>query len=362
MSRPNSIRSLPPTEWSEGDRLAWEAACRPAKQLVRGGAASHLAAVTQVDLANRYGLFLDFLFRSRRLDLGAEAGAQVIPEAIAPFIAELQARVSSVTVSRTIYKVRRAAECIAPHLDFAWLAEIEKDLILLERPKEDFARDVAPERLVEAGLTLIGEAERETKGSRLKRAMLMRNGLMVALLALCPIRLRNFASLTIGQTFVSRDREWWIVLEDTKSQRPDHRPVDHLLASYIDAYLSAYRPVLIAHSPHRVDSALEPATALGMEEVCALWLGRHGRPLTYNAVERLITETTRMTLGVGVNPHRFRTSAATSVALHAPHSPHLGSALLQHSDPRVTQEHYVRASSLSVTADFTVLIADLRKR
>ena len=96
---------------------------------------------TQEDLANRYGLFLDFLDRTGRLDPGADAGVQVTPEAIAPFIAELQARVSSVTVSRTIYKVRRAAECIAPHLDFAWLAEIGKDLALLERPKEDFARD-----------------------------------------------------------------------------------------------------------------------------------------------------------------------------------------------------------------------------
>ena len=248
MSRPGSIRSLPLKEWPEADRVAWEAACRPAKRLVRGGAASHLAAVTQMDLANRYGLFLDFLLRSRRLDPRADAGVQVTPEAATPFIAELQARVSSVTVSRTIYKVRRAAECIAPHLDFGWLAEIGKDLALLERPKEDFARDVAPERLVEAGLTLICEAEKDTRGSRLKRAMLVRNGLMVALLALCPIRLRNFASLTIGQTFVSRDGEWWIVLEDTKSERPDHRPVDHLLASYIEAYLNVYQPVLLAHS------------------------------------------------------------------------------------------------------------------
>lgn len=356
-----SVRSLPLKEWSKADRLAWEAACRPAKRLARGGAAGHLARVTQADLANRYGLFLDFLLRNRRLDPGAEAGVQVKPEAIAPFIAELQDRVSSVTVSRTIYKVRRAAECIAPHLDFAWLAEIGKDLVLLERPKEDFAHDVAPERLVEAGLTLIRDAERDTKGSRLKCALVVRNGLMVALLALCPIRLRNFASLTIGQTFVREDGEWWIILEDTKSGRPDHRPVDYLLASYVEDYLNVYRPVLLARSPSRPDVALE-ATAPGTEEVCALWLGRHGSPLTYNAVERLITETTRMTIGVAVNPHRFRASAATSAALHSPQSPHLGSALLQHSDPRVTQEHYVRASSLSAAQAFTDLIAGLRKR
>ena len=353
MMNSGTIRSLPVKEWPKSDRLAWEAACRPAKRLARGGAAGHMAPVTQGDLANRYGLFFDFRHRSGRLDPGADAGVQVTPEAIAPFVAELQARVSSVTMSRTIYKVRRAAECIAAHLDFGWLAEIGKDLVLLERPKEDFARDVAPERLVEAGLTLLREAERDTKGSWLKRAVMVRNGLMVAMLAFCPVRLRNFAALTIGQSFLRQDGEWWIRLEDTKSGRPDHRPVDHLLASYIEAYLNMYRPVLLAHSP---------PTPLGTEEVFHLWLGRRGKPLTYNAVERLITETTRLTLGVAVNPHRCRTSGATSAALHAPQSPHLGSALLQHSDPRTTHEHYVRASSLSVAGDFTDLIAGLRKR
>jgi integrase len=243
------VRSLPLKEWPESDRLAWETACRPAKRLARGGAAGHLASVTQADLANRYGLFLDFLDRTGRLDPRADAGTQVAPEAIAPLIAELKARVSSVTLSKTIYKVRRAAECIAPHLDLAWLAEIGKDLALLERPKEDFARIVAPERLVEAGLTLIREAERDTKGSRLKRAVVVRNGLMVALLAFCPVRLRNFASLKIGQTFVRQAGEWWIVLEDTKSGTPDHRPVDHVLSNDIEAYLNVYRPVLLP-TPH----------------------------------------------------------------------------------------------------------------
>jgi hypothetical protein len=66
-----------------------------------------------------------------------------------------------------------------------------------------------------------------------------------------------------------------------------------------------------------------------------------------------------MTLGVAVNPHRFRKADATSAALYAPQSPHLGSALLHHSDPKVTQEHYNRASSLSVAHDFAKLVREL---
>ena len=46
-----------------------------------------------------------------------------------------------------------------------------------------------------------------------------------------------------------------------------------------------------------------------------------------------------------------------------PHS-HRISAVPSYSTPTqdVTQEHYIRASSLSVAGDFTTLIADLRRR
>jgi hypothetical protein len=49
----DSIRSLPLNDWPEADRLGWAAACEPGERLVRGGSASHLAPVTQADLARR---------------------------------------------------------------------------------------------------------------------------------------------------------------------------------------------------------------------------------------------------------------------------------------------------------------------
>ena len=119
-----AVRSLRVRDWPAADRARWAAACEAGQRLTRGGNASHLAPITQADLARRYGYFLDFLDRSGRLDLNATAGALVTLEATIPFVAELQERVSSVTVSRTIYKLRRAAECVAPHRSFAWLAEI----------------------------------------------------------------------------------------------------------------------------------------------------------------------------------------------------------------------------------------------
>ena len=362
-----SVRSLPLKDWPEVDRLGWEAACKPGQRLSRGGTASHLAPVTQADLANRYGLYLDFLDRSGRLDLTARPTALVTAEAIAAFVAELQDRVSSVTVSRTIYKVRRAAECIAPGCDFAWLAEIGKDLVLLERPKDKFDRLVLTERLVEAGLTLFKEADADSNGLPLGRALLARNGLMVALLAPCPVRLRNFAALEIGRTFLKIDAAWWIVLPDTKSGRPDHRPVPPFLTGFIERYLEVYRPTLLRQSTHAheplgpEDGPLHARTTTAplTSTIAALWISRLGGSLCYASVERIVTETTRMTLGLPVNPHLFRTAGATSAALHATQSPHLASALLHHSDRKVTEEQYIRASSLTVARDFARLVRQL---
>ncbi len=107
-------RSLPIAEWSIQDRIGWAAACQPGERLRRGGAASHLALVSQGDIANRYGLYLDFLRRNGRLDSAKGAIALVTPDDVKAFITELQARVRSVTVWNSVYKLRRAAELIAP--------------------------------------------------------------------------------------------------------------------------------------------------------------------------------------------------------------------------------------------------------
>jgi hypothetical protein len=76
------------------------------------------------------------------------------------YIAELTLRVRSVTVWNCIYKLRRAAELLAPGADFSWLAEIEKDLALVMEPRSRYERLVFTGRLVEAGLTLVEDAQR----------------------------------------------------------------------------------------------------------------------------------------------------------------------------------------------------------
>jgi len=44
-------------EWPEADQQAWQAACRPSVRLKKGGSGSHLAPVSQEDIARRYGRY-----------------------------------------------------------------------------------------------------------------------------------------------------------------------------------------------------------------------------------------------------------------------------------------------------------------
>ena len=341
-------RSLLLAEWPSLDRISWERARTPGHRLRRGGAASHLKSVTSDDLAKRYGLYLDYLHRARRLELAAAPGTQVTPANVAGYIAELRARVSSVTLYGCIYKLRRAAEIIAPSLNLAWLRELENDLAFVMQPRSKMHRLVLADVLVRAGLTLMLEAEAAQRRTPLQRATDYRNGLMIALLACCPIRLKNFAALTLGETLLQVEDSWWIALaaEQTKEGRADERRVPDFLASRIDRYVEGHRETLSrsSRSSRRV------------------WISSNdGEPMSYLGVEEVITRTTKKMTGVAVSPHLFRTSAATTAALHAGKMPHLASSILDHRDQATTQRHYNKASSLAAGASYRSLVDSYRQ-
>lgn len=340
-------RSLPIQFWPEADRNAWTAAVQPATRLKRGGVAGHLKPVTRDDHARQYGNFVGFLDRAGLLRLEGPAAVNVTADNVNAYLAEIKGRLSSVSVHGSICKLRRAAQYIAPDRDFAWLAEIGKDLAFVARPRSKFGRLVSTEALVEAGLTLIHEAEHSRRMRKFARAKQVRNGLMVALLALCPIRRKNFAALEIGRSFIEIHGTWWIVLSasETKEKRADERPINELLKPVIDRYIDQHRSVLA-----RSDGASS-----------ALWLSSRGTLMTAQRLTDVITKTTLSTVGVAVSPHLFRTSAASTVATYGGDNPYLGSALLHHMDPNVTTTHYNRATTFSAGENFRGLVRQYMK-
>jgi site-specific recombinase XerD len=340
--------SLPFELWPEADRTAWKVACQPSARLKRGGRAGHLRTDTREVHERHYGNYLGFLDRTEALRRDAQAAANVTPENVEGYLAEARERMSPTTIHTSICCLRRIARYMVPGLELAWLAEIAKDLALVAHPRSKSNRWVLPERLIEAGLVLIREAENSQTMAKLAQATQVRNGLMVAILGFHPIRRKNFAALEIGRSFVKIRGQWWIILSaaETKEKRADERRVDELLVPFIERYLDKYRPAL-----------LRPGSPPS-----ALWLSsRHSARLAEKYIERLVGVTTLSTVGVKVSPHLFRTAAASGAAIYGGDNPHLGSAVLHHSDPRVTEEHYNRAASLSAAESFQHVIRQYEK-
>jgi integrase len=78
--------------------------------------------------------------------------------------------------------------------------------------------------------------------------------------------------------------------------------------------------------------------------------------MTRKNLGTLVSKLTFETLGVDVSPHLFRSAAASTAATYGRSTPHLASALLNHTDPRVTEEHYNRASSVSASKIYAEII------
>jgi site-specific recombinase XerD len=344
LQKQRTYRSLPVSEWPQADRSVWEKACRPGLRLEPGGRASHFAEASLKDFAGRYGAYLGSLQRRGVLNLKAAAAAQVTRSNVKAYVAELKARVSSVTSWNCIYKLRRASQLLNPKINFAWLIEVERELALVMAPRSKFDRLVLTNRLVEAGLTLIAEAEKFAK-SKFVRAQGIRNGLMIVILGLTQIRLRNFVALEVENTFKEVDGSWWVSVPggSTKNKRWIEKRIPIAFNHAIELYLKEARPILMKSS--MPDNSL--------------WISsRTGRRFTYKNLGTLISRITRQTLGIDVSPHLFRTAAASTAAVKLPEYPYLSSALLGHADPRIADEHYKRVTSLNAGSIYADLIQE----
>jgi integrase len=355
------LRALPLEQWPEADRQAWEDALRPARRLSVGGRAAHLRPSSKANLERGYGYFLRVVSDSGALNRRAAAATHVTLEAIEIFVERAGLSRNSLSVASGVERVRAIAQSLAPDRNFGWLKNVTMQLRARARPQPKFSRMVATEELVEAGLVLMQEARGQEAGE--EQARNYRNGLIIALLAVCPIRVGSFVALILGRSFPRIGDGWWIRLaaNETKSGRPDERQVPGYLTWCVDEYLRAFRPRLLCAG--RVARARGDGAAVSVDdpemEAGPLWISHRGRAMSLTTMQWLIAKTTLRMLGVSVNPHLFRACAATAAALHASAHPHLASALLQHTDPIVTEAHYNRASSLQASLRYQAILDEM---
>ena len=331
-------RSLSFRSWPALDQAAWQAALRPGDVLDPGGIASRWSHATRRKTALGYGHFLSWLQDVGRLDPGSEPGTRVTRTQVSAYLAELRQTVRGHTVQCRIQELGDAMRALAPDRDWGWILRAAGRLRADTIPAIDKAARLRPiQEVIAEAFRLMDRAENAGTGTALDRAILFRDGLMIAFLGFHPMRLRNFAALRIGTHLVQQGEGFLICVDaqETKTHQAYEGPLTGALSQVMRRYLEHHRLVLLTADGRR------PAPALD-----ALWVSSSGTALNRVTIDARIRKQTGGTGQLPLSPHLFRSCAATSLAVHAPDTVDIIPALLGHGSPRIGERYYNLARSL----------------
>src|SRR3954447_14180799 len=125
-------QSLTLAAWPEADRTAWQQALQVGDVLDPGGAAAGWAPSTRAGASAAYGRWLAHLAATQQLDPALGPADRVTPEAIGPYVADLQAKHAATSVAAYLAFLVCALKAMAPECDWRWLQGI---VARLSRPR-----------------------------------------------------------------------------------------------------------------------------------------------------------------------------------------------------------------------------------
>ena len=172
-----------------------------------------------------------------------------------------------------------------------------------------------------------------------------RDGLIIALLALIPLRRRTAASLRIGKHLVKSGEDWALDIpaEDVKTKRPLDFPISGELSRRIDIYVDQIRPHIRGASAHDY-----------------LWTSGRGGPFRAGVIYNAVRHRTREEFGFPVSLHQFRRAAATFWSVRDPVNVRGVKDLLGHSTFATTEKDYIMAQSRLAGRELARAVDNLR--
>jgi integrase/recombinase XerD len=323
---------LPYADWPQQDRVRWEAAFRAGRDLFDDhGAGAHLAERTRRQLQYAYGKFLAFL-RARHGTLLALPPAERLNSKIIRDYVKWQPRTcGGITLSVYLFHLWFALRYLCPGDDWAWLLAISKRIRDQAKRKPQQQHLVTSELLYSLGIQLMDRALASGKPATSWRVQTgVRDGLMIALLALIPLRRRTLSALRIGKHLVRSGDQWVLDIpaSDIKNKRPLEYPLSAELSERVDIYLNQVRLQITGAGTHDY-----------------LWASCRGRRMSDAGIYGAVRRRTRKYLGFSVNLHRFRRAAATFWSVRDPVNVRGAKDLLGHASFATTETHYIMAQS-----------------
>jgi integrase/recombinase XerD len=289
---------LPYAAWSAKERNCWEAAFRAGADLFdERGSGAHLAERSRLQLQYAYGKFLLFIStRHHRLLAGAPAD-RLNRAIIEDYVKWHPKTCGDVTIAIYLYHLWLTLRYISPSENWSWLLAISNRMSAKAKRKREKHHLITSETLYALGIELMDGAIATGNPAETRAAQTAyRDGLIIALLALIPMRRRTLAALRVGKHLVRSGRLWVLEIpaEDTKTRQPIEYPISAELTDRIDLYLKHVRSRIPGAAMHD-----------------HVWASTRGRPMGGQIIYNAVCWRTRKALGFAVNLQRFRIAAAT---------------------------------------------------
>ena len=217
---------LPFADWPEEDRKRWSDAIRSgADPFDECGPAAHLAESSRRALQGSYGRFLGFVSTERNCLLECKPDVRVDRETVAEYVTWRRRACGDTAIAIDLHHLRLALGYICPSMEWSWLLTTTKRLTTQAPRKHERRHQVTSEQLYALGIELTERAVTNSKeATHITKvdAFDYRDGLLIALLALIPLRRRTIAALRIGKHLVKSGPLWSLDIpaKDNKSKRP----------------------------------------------------------------------------------------------------------------------------------------------
>ena len=189
---------LPIARWPETDRLLWQTACAPADLLSEdAGSRSDRRPISNRKVEKGYGRWLTFLSHVCCQCLAEPAAARITPERIREYVEHLELLGNSTaTILARLQELGEAAKVMEPNQSWRFINGIASKVRAQHKPARDKRNMKLTEELLALGVELMEKAG-AMKGWQ--AAITFRDGLIIALLSLVPLRRRNLEGLLIGK-------------------------------------------------------------------------------------------------------------------------------------------------------------------
>jgi len=327
-------KELPFVEWPQEIRRRWETAFAKGDDFLDdGGPGAHLQPTSRAALRSACGRFLRYL-ELEGWDLDVEAPEkQINPKLLRDYVEYRRASCSDRTIAIELHHVRLAFRLIFPQVDWTWLLIATKRIAGQAKQKRAKHHLVTSDELYVLGLQLMDEAidSANARGTVSKVcAFQYRDGLIIGLLAVIPLRRRTLTALRIAVQLIRSGNLWALDIpaSDMKTAEPIEFLLSAELSERIDLYLEKFRNRIPGATTHD-----------------GLWPSNQGRMMDDGSIYDAVRRRTRKAFGFAVNLHRFRHAALTFWSIHDPKNILGGKDLLGHRSFGTTEKFYIMTQS-----------------